>query len=160
MESSQRPTSADVMYHLSWTAYVGPALLLLLVLAVGAAAIQANVWVAVGIFALALAVFAFKVMSLRSVLLFTDAHGVWVFRGILPWSKGVSGVKWRDLEDAAYFPNFMSWLLRSYTIRVGHRFTKTSEIVLRHIARGHEAVALINEQHRQALTRMPRDEAS
>jgi hypothetical protein len=83
---------------------------------------------------------------------------VWVFRGILPWSKGVSGVKWRDLEDAVFFPNFLSWLLRSYTIRVGHRFTKTSEIVLPNIARGHEAVAHINERHRQTLARAPQEE--
>jgi hypothetical protein len=84
-------------------------------------------------------------------MLYTDAHGVWVYSGILPWSKGVTGVKWRDLEDAVYMTNFSSWALRSYKVRVGHRFTKTSEIVLTHIARGNIAVEQINAQHQQAL---------
>jgi hypothetical protein len=158
MESPLRPTSADAMYRMSWTAYVKPVLILLVMLVVGAALFNANEWVAAGVAALALLVFAFNVMTVRSVMLYTDEHGVWVFRGILPWSKGVSGVKWRDLEDAVYFPNFLSWVLRSYTIRVGHRFTKTSEIVLGHIARGQEAVAHINERHRQTLVRTPQEE--
>ena len=62
------------------------------------------------------------------------------------------GVKWRDMDEATYVQSFRSWLLRSWTIRVGHRFTKASEIVLTDMARGREAVALINARH-QALIR-------
>jgi hypothetical protein len=76
---------------------------------------------------------------LRSIQLYTDLDGVWVYRGIFPWDKGFSGVKWRDLEDAVFYPNFLSWALKSYTVRVGHRFTKSSEIVLRNIANGNDA---------------------
>ena len=63
----------------------------------------------------------------------------------------MSDVKWRDLEDAVYFTGFLSWALRSYTIRIGHRFTKTSEIVLPNIARGNLAVEHINQLHREVL---------
>jgi hypothetical protein len=37
-------------------------------------------------------------------------------------------------------------------VRIGHRFTKDSEIVLTNIARGKEAVAVVNARH-QALIR-------
>ncbi|HHW1564146.1 TPA: hypothetical protein ACUT5D_005905 [Pseudomonas aeruginosa] len=42
--------------------------------------------------------------------------------------------------------------LRSYTVRIGHRFTKTSEILVSHLARGNKAVEHINQLH-QALLR-------
>jgi hypothetical protein len=67
----------------------------------------------------------------------------------------MAGVKWRDVEDAVYFPNFLSWLLKSYTVRIGHRFTKSSEIVLPHIAYGHKAVMHINEFHQNVLAASP-----
>ena len=64
----------------------------------------------------------------------------------------MNGVKWRDLEDAVFFQNFFSWLFKSYTVRVGHRFTKTSEIVLPHIANGNRVVEHINDLHRKVLS--------
>lgn len=151
MESSQQPLSAHAEYKMSWTAYVRPVIVFLVMLLVGLALIGVNSWIAGAILTLAFGLFVFNVLSIRSLVLYMDDHGVWVYSGILPWSKGTSGVKWRDLEDAVYFPNFLSWLLKSYTVRVGHRFTKTSEIVLPHIARGHEAAVHINELHRQVL---------
>lgn len=151
MESSQQPSSAHAEYKMSWTAYVRPVIVFLVMLLVGLALIGVNSWIAGAILTLAFGLFVFNVLSIRSLVLYMDDHGVWVYSGILPWSKGTSGVKWRDLEDAVYFPNFLSWLLKSYTVRVGHRFTKTSEIVLPHIARGHEAAVHINELHRQVL---------
>jgi hypothetical protein len=88
---------------------------------------------------------------LRSVQLYYDDVGVWLYSGILPWSKGVRGVKWRDMDEAVYMQSFGSWLLRSWTIRVGHRFTKASEITLTSMARGREAVAIINQQHQRLI---------
>jgi hypothetical protein len=83
--------------------------------------------------------------------IYYDDAGVWLYSGVLPWARGVRGVKWRDMDEAVYVQSFRSWLLRSWTIRVGHRFTKGSEILLAHMARGREAVTLINERHQQMI---------
>lgn len=56
------------------------------------------------------------------------AYIIWVYSGVLPWSKGVAGIKWRDLDEAVYFQGPVSGALRSYCLRIGHRFTKSSEI--------------------------------
>lgn len=159
MEAREIPAETHAQYRMSWIAYLGPVVGFLLMVAVGVAllvydriaAIGVLSWIGVAIIAIALILFIYRVLMIHSVVLYTDDHGVWVYSGILPWSKGVAGVKWRDLEDAIYVTNFFSWLLKSYRVRVGHRFTKTSEIVLNHIARGNQAVEHINGLHRQAL---------
>lgn len=89
---------------------------------------------------------------MKSFHLYFDDVGVWVYSGVLPWNKGVAGVKWRDLDEAVYFQSMGSWLFKSYSIRIGLRFTKSSEILLSHWARGNEVVMEINGQH-QALVR-------
>lgn len=159
MEAREIPAETSAQYRVSWIAYLGPVFGFLLMVAVGVAllvvdqfaAVAALPWIGVAIIAVALIIFIYRVLMIHSIVLYTDAHGVWVYSGILPWSKGVAGVKWRDLEDAVYVTNFFSWVLKSYRVRVGHRFTKTSEIVLDNIARGDRAVEHINGLHREAL---------
>ncbi|MBK9219418.1 MAG: hypothetical protein IPL70_13985, partial [Uliginosibacterium sp.] len=41
--------------------------------------------------------------------------------------------------------------LNAYTVRVGHRFTQSAEIVLANVSKGREAVEHINDLHRQVL---------
>ena len=94
----------------------------------------------------------YRFLLLRSVQLYYDDVGVWVVSGILPWSKGVAGVKWRDMDEATFEPGFWSWISRSYTIRIGHRFTKASEIRLTDIGSGKDAVSTLNTRH-QAMIR-------
>jgi hypothetical protein len=74
-----------------------------------------------------------------------------VVSGILPWKRGVRGVKWRDMDDASYAGGFFAWVTRSYTVRIGHRFTRESEIVLHHIAGGRQAVETVNAIHQQMI---------
>ena len=97
-------------------------------------------------------VVGYRFLLLRSVQLYYDDVGVWVYSGILPWKKGVAGVKWRDMDEATFEQGFWSWISRSYTIRIGHRFTKASEIRLTDIASGKEAVTKLNAKH-QAMIR-------
>ncbi|KPC03358.1 Uncharacterized protein ABJ99_3275 [Pseudomonas syringae pv. cilantro] len=66
-------------------------------------------------------------------------------------------MKWRDIEDAMYFTGFISWIFRSYTVRIGHRFTKTSEILITHLAKGNNAVEHINQLH-QSILKAEQDE--
>ena len=88
---------------------------------------------------------AYRILLVRSVHLYADSKGVWLYRGILPWNRGVVGVKWRDMEDAAFTSGFSSWLFNSYTVRVGNRFSQQSEILVHNIADGREAVNRLNE---------------
>ena len=131
----------------AWTKYVGVVLaaLVLLVLPVplawhysrGIGAVLALVIVAVT---------AYKFAELRAFRLYYNDMGVWLYSGILPWNKGVRGVKWRDLDDATYTRSMASWLLKSYSIRIGHRFTRSNEMVLTGISHGDKAVMAINQK--------------
>ena len=94
---------------------------------------------------------AYEFLLVRSVQLYMDDLGVWVHSGVLPWKTGITGVKWRDMDEATFINGFKGWATRSYTIRIGHRFTRGSEIVLTNIARGREAVALMNARHQELI---------
>lgn len=95
----------------------------------------------------------YKVALARSYVLYMDDSGIWLRRGVLPWSKGVVGVKWRDLDGALYFTGFVSWATNSYTVHLGHRFTKSSEIHISHMHAGKKAVETINGKHAQMIQR-------
>ncbi len=84
-------------------------------------------------------------MHIRSYTLFVDEEGVWVFKGIFPWSKGIYGVKWRDFGEAVFFLNPVSWSLKSYTVHVSNKFKQENEIVLKNMHNGDIAVSQINE---------------
>jgi len=108
---------------------------------------------AAGIVALLLVLghLAYRILELRSYELFLTEDGVWVFAGILPWTKGVSGVKWRDLDEAVFFNSLVGWATRSYSIRIGHRFTKASEIFVSHVFCGQKVVGRVNDMHREMV---------
>jgi hypothetical protein len=55
------------------------------------------------------------------------------------------------MDEATFVQGFWSWIARSYTVRIGHRFTKDSEIVLTNIAGGKEAVATLNAHHQDLI---------
>ena len=159
MESLQQPSDAEQHFTMSWTAYVRPVVIFLIVIVVGVIFNHYNDWRGALIILFGLGLFTIQVLTVRSTALYTDAEGIWVYRGIFPWSKGSFGIKWRDVEDATFFQNFFSWLFKSYTVRVGHRFTKTSEIVLPHIKRGHEAAMHINDLHHAFVGESTKDVA-
>jgi hypothetical protein len=135
----------------AWTAYIGCFLLAVVMVFVLRLAFNYSELAAAGVLAAATLLIGYRVLQIRSVQLYYDDAGVWLYSGVLPWARGVRGVKWRDMDEAVYVQSFRSWLLRSWTIRVGHRFTKGSEILLAHMARGREAVTLINERHQQMI---------
>ena len=137
----------------SWTAYIRMTLLgVVLLLVVVPIAWRQSTGVGILVLLLVVAFLAYQVLTIRSHHLYFDERGVWLERGILPWNKGVVGVKWRDVDEAVFFQNIWSWLFKSYTIRLGHRFTKSSEIMLPHMARGHEAVMSVNSKHQELVS--------
>lgn len=152
MELNSQSVDSYKEFISSWVAYVGSVLILLVAIVIGLAIYHSTpTGVGVTYFVIIFGLFILRVSLIRSIKLYTDDRGVWVYRGIFPWDKGESGIKWRDLDDATYYPNFFSWLLKSYQVRVGHRFTQSSEIILRHIKQGDVAVMHINEQHSKVL---------
>ena len=145
--------NAHVVGVKSWLAYFGTLLLgALLFFGLLPLAFMWNQIAAAVVFVASALLVGYRLLALRSVQLYYDEVGVWAFAGVLPWKKGVSGVKWRDMDEATFVPGFWSWITGSYTVRIGHRFTKSSEIVLTNIARGKAAVATLNA-YQQALLR-------
>jgi hypothetical protein len=154
MEEQNRLTapSAHVIGVKSWLAYAGVAALAVILF--GVLLPLAFLWhemAALAVLVVSALLVGYEFLLVRSVQLYMDDLGVWVHSGVLPWKKGVSGVKWRDMDEATFVNGFKSWATRSYTIRIGHRFTKDSEIVLTNIARGKEAVALLNARHQDLI---------
>ncbi|MES3024035.1 MAG: hypothetical protein V4857_20915 [Pseudomonadota bacterium] len=136
----------------SWVAYVGT--LLLAVVLFGGLLPLAFLWdeiAAAVVLAVSALVVGYRFLSLRSVQLYYDDIGVWVYSGILPWKKGVAGVKWRDMDEAIFEPGFWSWVSGSYSVRIGHRFTKASEIYLTHIGDGREVAARLNVKQQELM---------
>lgn len=152
-QNASSATQAQVIGVKSWLAYAG--VLALAIVLFGVLLPLAFLWhemAALAVLLLSALIVGYQFLLVRSVQLYMDDLGVWVHAGVLPWKKGVSGVKWRDMDEATFINGFSSWATRSYTVRIGHRFTKDSEIVLTKIARGKEAVATVNARH-QALIR-------
>lgn len=155
MEEQNAPAApqAQVIGVKSWLAYAGVAALAVILF--GVLLPVSFLWhemAALAVLLLSAALVAYEFLLVRSVQLYVDDLGVWVHSGVLPWKRGVAGVKWRDMDEATFVNGFKSWATRSYTIRIGHRFTRGSEIVLTNIARGKDAVAFVNARH-QALIR-------
>ncbi|AKF53471.1 hypothetical protein PsyrH_23835 [Pseudomonas syringae pv. syringae HS191] len=167
MNGFESPTSVEsthAVFRLSWLAYANTVMTIIFFIVVSIAigqwtahnaqsdaAFRLGMTASAFILVVSLSVCIYNILFLKSVRVYTDDVGVWLYRGILPWSKGVRGVKWRDIEDAIYYTGFFSWVFRAYTVRVGHRFTKTSEIIVPHLAQGHKAVEHINHLHQTIL---------
>ena len=154
MELDKAATAAQarVIGVKSWLAYTGIAMLALLLFGVALPlAARWNEIAAAAVLVVSALLVGYRFLMVRSVQLYYDDVGVWVYSGVLPWKKGVTGVKWRDIDEATFVNGFVSWATRSYTVRIGHRFTQDSEIVLHHIAGGRQAVAEVNAVHQEMI---------
>ena len=149
--------SADaiLLARKSWTAYFGPAIFGVLMLGIATPVLWAlsQIWWVPVIFGLiAFGWLVVHVATIHSVALYVDEVGVWVYSGILPWKRGVRGVKFRDIDEALFYKGVWAWIAHSYTVKIAHRFTRTNEIVLTAMSHGDRAVGEINGRL-QALIR-------
>lgn len=149
--SSSIPTDVTSLGGKSWTAYVGVVFAGLVLLLITPLAWLASPFIGGLVLIINVLMVGYRLMVLKSYHLYFDDIGVWVYSGVLPWNKGVAGVKWRDLDEAVYFQSLGSWLFKSYSIRIGHRFTKSSEILLSDWRRGNEVAMQINEYHQRLV---------
>lgn len=161
MEDNQSHNDHATVYRISWLGYVRPLLLLLIVTALcsgvmlardyGTPAMQQQLAhplfavVPAVVIALAALSCALKFYYLATLRLIINGDGVYLFRGIFPWTKGTTGTLWQDIADAQYFPGFVAWLTRTYSIQVRFRFNKSNETFVPYIWKGHNAVMLINQ---------------
>jgi hypothetical protein len=143
MERAVTLDAAAGVWKLSWLAYVRPLVLYGLLISLAASISFIPWWVT----ALLLARLVYRLAYLWSIRIVLDEQGIWKHSGLFPWSKGASGVKWRDLDQAQLFMGFVPWMTNSHTVHIGHRFTKASELIVRHVHDGRGLIEAVNSEH-------------
>jgi hypothetical protein len=151
-EHTSIPPNATILATKSWTAYcsvfaVASVMLLVFVLLFSIG----NIVLGLGVMLLAAGFLIYRIADILSYKLYYDQNGVWIYSGVLPWSRGVNGVKWRDLDEAAFFQSALGWMANSYTIRISHRYTKSEEIRMTHTANGLRVAGQVNLLHQERL---------
>lgn len=149
MENTITSGEQDQTYSMSWLAYIRPFFTFLIIGIIGFA-LSNSMTTAISIIGYIVIIFSvvfliLRFIYLKTLRLFINEDGVYLFRGIFPWTKGITGTTWRDISDANYYTGLISWASTSYRVRIGHRFTKTSELIIPHIKNGNNAVVIINE---------------
>ncbi|WP_312436519.1 hypothetical protein [Janthinobacterium sp.] len=136
----------------SWTAYVSTFMIaLLLFFAALPLAFKYNTRAALIVLLGSALIVGYRLLTIRSHQLYYDEAGVWLAAGILPWKKKLTGVPWRDMDQASAETTFWSWLFRSYTVRISLRGTRQTVIHASGMARGKQAVDAINIRLRELL---------
>jgi len=138
-------------YRVSWVGYVKPAAITFVFVVIFLSCIAGGSVLVSLLFLIPTISSAYYTYYTSSIRLYTTENGVWCERGLLPWDKGSFGIKWRDMEDAVYFMGFGAWLFKSHTIRIRHRFTKSSEVVIKNLANAPDAVNHINSLHQEMI---------
>lgn len=161
MEDNLFKEDSARIYRISWIGYIRPVFLLTVVTALciavilvrdlGSPSMQAQlanplfVIAPVCVIVLAVIWFVLKFYYLSTLRFIINTDGVYLFRGIFPWTKGQTGTLWQDIADAQYFPGFIAWLTKTYSVQVRFRFNKSNETFVPYIWNGHQAVMLINQ---------------
>lgn len=133
-------------YGISWIAYVKMCLRHLVFIAIVVYGVKYflpqffwSIIVIFGIFELINC--ALRFLSLRAQYVFMDERGVWFHRGIFPWSKGINGIIWNDCGGAMFQQGFWSYILKTYTVFITHKYTESAQIAVSDIYNGKEFCA-------------------
>jgi len=149
--------SENIISTKSWTAYISPifSFLLLGTLFIGLDnefnKHQEFDLYLYGILFILFVASVYKILIVRSYKLIMNEDGVWVFSGVLPWSKGYSGVKWRDLDEGVFYPNIIAYFFQSYKLQIKNRMKDTIEISLTQMNKGNKAIEKINNEHSKRI---------
>lgn len=146
MESISHNSVVNVQFRLSWVAYIKPVLFACLLVFIGMIFKRDSNLFFICMCAAAVLYFFYTAAYLRKVSLFFDRSGVWIYTGVFPWNSGISGMRWRDIEDASYTPGLLNWIFRSYSISVNHRFAGKQGLSVFSVHHGDKAAMMINEQ--------------
>ncbi len=143
-ESTSSSAVETPRFGLAWTAYIKPTVYLGIWLAMAwifqnFGITFAVVFAGVGVLRYIVAVWWRITASVH-----VDPDGVWLVSGIFPWSRGVYGVRWREIGIAVFHQGFFSWIFDAYTIHVQNRFDVTRGLLMEHVHHGDEFVSHIN----------------
>lgn len=145
------PENAEVLSKKSWVAYFWLVLFFLFSITIVSALLSRVEHGFIITLVILLPIFTLRFLKIRSVKLYIDETGVWLHRGIFPWDKGSVGVKWRDLDEAVVYLGFRSWVFKSHSLRIGHRFTKSSELLLDDMTKAIASTTRINDFHQKLI---------
>lgn len=84
-------------------------------------------------------------LQTRTIRLYANQEGIWLYQGLFPWQRSLAGVRWHNVDEATSRTGFISWLTRAYPVCITNRYTKDTEIYAFDIARGDEFVSRIND---------------
>lgn len=151
-DASKPAARAVFLCAKSWTAYAGTLVIaVLLFFAALPLAFRYNTRAALVVLIGSALIIGYRVMTIRSVQLYYDEAGVWLAAGILPWKKKLTGIAWRELQQASHDSTFWSWLCRSYTVRVQPRSSGQEPIVASGMGHGKAAAEAINIRLQELL---------
>lgn len=143
-----------LLAHRAWTAYLSVSVACFVVMGIVIAILSgASTGLAFAVFLSAAPILLYRILHIRSGELYYDDAGIWFYCGLLPWNKGVVGVKWRDLDEAVFYQNFWSWASNAHTLKLTHRFTRSAEIILSDMQRGDRVASEINYIHQELARR-------
>jgi len=80
----------------------------------------------------------------RSLILFYDDDGIWVYSGVFPWTKGTRGIQWEHVGQATFQLGLLSWIFKSYDITVTNKFKENANLTVEGVGSGNEAVTIFN----------------
>lgn len=144
MEFNDKDTKNKIILsHKAKFAYCLPGVAVVMAIAGGIF----SIWLTI----LALSVAVYKFYEIQTYTLYMDDEGVWLESGLFEWQKGIRGVKWRDVDEATFYPGFISWAFQAYTVNVTHRHTKAIEISQSFMSEGIKTVEAINLKHQQLI---------
>ncbi|WDL74629.1 hypothetical protein IP360_07325 [Helicobacter winghamensis] len=133
-------------YGISWVAYVKMSLvhlIFVIIVVYGAKYFFPQFFwkILLGFGVFELINFTLRFLSLRAQYVFMNERGVWFHRGIFPWTKGVNGIIWNDCGGAMFQQGFWSYLLKTYTVFITHKYTESAQIAVSNIYNGKEFCA-------------------
>lgn len=148
--------SYKVIGQKSWLAYVGDLLsyfVLFILIILLDFYFNVNIKILVCLYALFLIMFVYSFMTTKSYKVAVNDEGVWLSYGILPWSKGGDGIRWRDMDMAFYHTNLISWLTNSYRISIKHKFTNSTDFSVSNIWAGKDVCNQIHTMQTDYFTK-------
>ena len=131
----------------SWVAYFKATIIMIFVsLLIVAPMIEFDVSLkyTLPVSAIILFFYIINVVYYKNNYIYMDENGVWMHAGVFPWQKGITGVSWQNLDKASYYTGFSNWLFKYNKIKLQHRFTQDSEVVMNYVHRGQNVVERIN----------------
>lgn len=147
MESNVRVNGRMIVepHYLSWVAYIKFFVWLLVIGVISFALLPVvNVIFPLGLFAICSIGIIYQCLYYSKCCVFADEEGVWFSRGLFPWQKGVTGVRWSDVNEAMTNVGFIPYWTHSYRVVVTNRYKTVIEINLSNVAHGDEFVGQVN----------------